>query len=63
MFNNAVFIFECAFSCLGDDVNAIGSVSRSGRVRKKNSLLADYDSPDVIEKRGRKSNSASKVRV
>ncbi|ODM97907.1 HMG box-containing protein 4 [Orchesella cincta] len=46
---------------LGDDgSSAPESVSRSGRVRKKNSLLAVYESPDVIEKKRRKSNGGFK---
>lgn len=57
-------ITDTLFGCiLGDDGNSVGSVSRSGRVRKKNSLLAVYESPDVIEKRGRKPNTINRVRL
>ncbi|CAL8110395.1 unnamed protein product [Orchesella dallaii] len=44
---------------LGDPAKSAtgGSVSRSGRVRKKNSLLALYESPDLVEKKKRKSTA------
>lgn len=32
------------------DDSMIGGVSRSGRIRKKSSKLADFESPDEIEK-------------
>ncbi len=58
--NNSFGIFlKVEIFCLGD--LEVTGVSRSGRVRKKSSKLMDFESPDEIDYRVKRTSKADSV--